>query len=300
MKRTNIVPDEIGRVSLSKPKILWLYTMITPCFFIDFNTITVKIMLVGLILTILTVCLGHSIGLHRGVIHKSYKTSKLVRNVLLYLFTLTGLGGPLSWLKLHYYRDYWQNRKDCPKYFSYEHSLRKDFWWNLHLAFYPKSLNNYGIPQEDLEDNWLKWLEKTWYIHNLVLAFGIFIFFGLNTMLVLVFLRISITILAHWYIGYASHKYGYAHFEIEEAKESGFNDALLGFISFGEGFHNNHHAYPRSANFSSKWYEIDLGWYVILGLKKLNLIYQVKNFKEGKSSNKKVKKYKQLLLKFPL
>ena len=64
-------------------------------------------------------------------------------------------------------------------------------------------------------------------------------------------LRTSTIILGHCYIGYASHKYGYSRHIIKDADESGYNDIFLGLISFGEGFHNNHHAFPTSAKFSS-------------------------------------------------
>lgn len=116
-------------------------------------------------------------------------------------------------------------------------------------------------------------------------------------MLFLVFLRIAIVILRHWYIGYASHKYGYSRHKIKGADESGYNDILLGLFSFGEGFHNNHHSYPKSAKFSTKWYEIDLGWIIIWGLKALKIITSV-NTQKG---NLKVtaKKYKKVLWKFP-
>ncbi len=290
---------EKGILKFSLRKTAWLYFMLIPCFFIDFSQLTLKTILLGFGLTFITICLGHSIGLHRGVIHKSYKTTKWLQNLLVYLFVLTGLGGPISWMKLHYYRDYWQNKISCPKYFAYEHSLLKDFWWNLHLSFIPNDLNKYQIPEEDLNNKWFRWLEKTWYLHTIVFAVIIYGIFDLNTMLLLVFFRSSMTILGHWYIGYASHKYGYSHFKIWNAKESAFNDVLLGILSFGEGFHNNHHAHPTSANFGVKWYELDLGWYVVRLLKKLNLIYHVKNHQTDNILKKSADKRKSILYKLP-
>jgi len=82
-------------------------------------------------------------------------------------------------------------------------------------------------------------------------------------------------VLGHWFIGYASHKFGYARNRIEGADESGYNDVVLGLVSFGEGFHNNHHSYPSSAKFSIVWYEIDFGWYLAWILKKLGIIWDV-------------------------
>ncbi|WP_178984375.1 fatty acid desaturase [Winogradskyella helgolandensis] len=268
-----------GNITLSWKKFIWLYLMVLPIFFIDFSAITWNDVTFNIILLFLTVGIGHSIGLHRGIIHKSYNTSKTFKNLSLYLFVLTGLGSPLSWLKQHYYRDYWQNRRDCPRYFQYKHSLLTDYWWNLHLVFTPNDINRYHIPKNDLNDSMMLWLNKTWYLHYFAFMLILYFLVGINSMLVATYLRTSIIILGHWYIGYASHKYGYSRYTIQNADESGFNDAFLGLISFGEGFHNNHHSHPNSAKFSMKWYEIDFGWTLVWLLSKTKLVSDVKTQK---------------------
>lgn len=289
----NLIYPAKGNLKFSWKKTLWMYIIILPIFFIDINEITFKEVFVSSIITFLTVCLGHSVGLHRGVIHKTYKTSRFFKNILVYLFVLTGLGSPLSWLRLHYYRDYWQNKKNCPKYFDYEHSLFRDYWWNLHLSFSTNDNDYYAIPKKDLTDKWLIWLDKTWLLHNLFLALVVYLILDINAVLIIMNTRITITILAHWYIGYASHKYGYVHFKIVNAKISGFNDFILGLISFAEGFHNNHHAFPSSAKFSVKKYEIDIGWYSILLLKRLGLISVIKTYNTPNIEKKDVIKLKK-------
>ncbi|MGB1296221.1 MAG: fatty acid desaturase [Flavobacteriales bacterium] len=288
-----------GSLSFSFKKSIWFYLMVSPSFFIDFSLLKSVDYFLFSGITFLTVSLGHSIGLHRGVIHKAYKTSPLFRNILVYLFVLTGLGSPITWMKLHYYRDYWQNKQDCPDYFAYNHSLIKDFWWYLHLQFISSNSYIYNIPKEDLENKWFNWLHNTWYLHTIFFMSIFYIFFGLNTVLFLFCFRISLIIIGHWYIGYACHKYGYERFKIHKAKESGYNDFILGLFSFGEGFHNNHHGHPTSARFSIAWYEIDLSWYCILLLEKLGLIYEVKNPKTKTTLKKTSKKNKRLIWKWP-
>jgi len=296
----NLIIPEKGTLQFSIRKTAWLYLMLIPCVYIDYSLISLHIALIGLALTFITVCLGHSIGLHRGVIHKSYSTSTGVLNVLMYIFVFTGLGGPLSWLKLHYYRDYWQNQKYCPEYFAYDHPLWKDYFWNLHLSFKPKEIYHFNIPDNDLSNRWYVWLEKTWWAHHLLFAVLLFVVFDLNTMLFLICFRSSLVILGHWYIGYASHKFGYSHYKINGAKESAFNDVLLGFLSFGEGYHNNHHAHPTSAKFGVKWYEFDLGWQVIKVLKALKIIWNVKNHTVDNTLKKSAIKRQKTVIKFPI
>lgn len=272
----NNLKTSAGVIKISWKKSTWLYLMITPILFINFSDFRWTDAILGIVLIGLSVGVGHSIGLHRGVIHKSYKTSNFFRKFSLHLFVLTGLGSPLSWLKQHYFRDYWQNRSDCPRYFQYNHSLITDYYWNLHLTFIPKDMDRYNIPKDDLNDLTIVWLHKTWHVYYFVFMLIIFYWLGLNSMLIATCLRTSIIILGHWYIGYASHKYGYSRYKIKNADESGYNDLILGLISFGEGFHNNHHSHPTSAKFSMKWYEIDLGWILIWILSKFRIIRAIK------------------------
>ena len=268
-----------GSITFSWKKTLWLYVILVPIFFIQWDQIDTLAIVLSATLLFLTVGIGHSVGLHRGVIHKSYTSPRTFRNVSMYLFVLTGMGSPLSWLKQHYFRDYWQNRDDCPRYFQYRHSILTDYWWNLHLQYTPNDLDRYQIPEQDLNDPWLRWLHKTWVLHNLGLMSLIFLLTDLNTTLLAVFLRSGLVILGHWFIGYISHTVGYSRYRIDGADESGYNDLVLGLISFGEGFHNNHHSHPSSAKFSMKWYEIDFGWYLIAFLRALKIISNVKSQK---------------------
>lgn len=274
-----------GKVYFSFKKTIWMYLMFSACLFIDFKAIGTFEILLSTLLTFISVGIGHSVTLHRGIIHKAYVAVPLFRKLGLFCTVLTGLGNPLSWLKQHYYRDYWQNRMDCPRYFRYQHSLLTDFWWNLHLQFLPTNIDRYQIPKSDLTDSTFLFFNKTW--HLTYIAFGVLIWglFDLNTALFVMCMRTSVIILGHWFIGYASHKFGYARHHIMNSDESGYNNLLLGILSFGEGFHNNHHTFPTSAKFSSKWYEVDMGWYIICVLKRMGLIVRPKNQSQSKKEN---------------
>lgn len=118
----SVLKTSTGKIFFSFKKTILLYVVLVPTLFIDYIAITKSDFLWFIIILFFTVGIGHSVGLHRGIIHKSYKTSSLFRKFSLYCFVLTGMGSPLNWLKQHYFRDYWQNRNDCPRYFQYKHS----------------------------------------------------------------------------------------------------------------------------------------------------------------------------------
>ena len=94
----NTLKTSTGYINFSWKKSIWLYLMIAPVLLIDFTSITSNVIWLSIGITFITVGIGHSIGLHRGIIHKSYTTSSIFRNISLYCFVFTGLGSPLSWL----------------------------------------------------------------------------------------------------------------------------------------------------------------------------------------------------------
>jgi fatty-acid desaturase len=269
---TALVPPEIGRVRFDAGKAIWLWGMAIPGLAgIPFATRAT--LAVSLVLAFVTLCVGHSVGLHRGIIHRTYQASPAVRGALAYLFVLSGLGGPLSWARLHAVRDLWQNRADCPPYFAYRHSAARDFVWNLHLRFEPADDRAEArLPPDVLGDPWLRVLERTWPLHVLALALGILAVLGPGGVAVCVCARTAASIVGHWFVGYAAHAWGERRFEIPGAAETGTNVWLLGVLSFGEGFHNNHHALPRSARMGMRARELDLGWLVIRALEALRLV----------------------------
>ena len=266
-------------VYFSLQKTLWLYINLFLFGLLDFSNFNATAVTVSAVISVFTVAVGHSAGLYRGIIHKSYDTSKWFRNVLLVLFAFTGLGSPLSWIKLHYTRDYWQNQKECHPYLGYSHSLWKDFIWYLHFSFSvsQKDLIQYGFPAEFHQDRFLRFLHRSWYFFTIVPAVVVWHFWGFQEFLILFPVRISINLLMHWFIGYISHTHGYRKFVIAGANESGYNDWFLGIISFGEGFHNNHHAFPSSSKFGIRWFEFDLSWQFIKLFRFLGLVWNVKS-----------------------
>jgi fatty-acid desaturase len=271
------VSADIGRIRFDAGKSVWLWGMAIPGLVFGLRALTPTRVALALGLAFLTLCVGHSVGLHRGIIHRSYVAHPLVRGAFAYAFVLSGLGGPIAWARLHAIRDYWQSRSDCPPYFAYTHSLARDFLWNLHLRFEPADDRcDTRLPADVLKDPWLRFLERTWPGHVLLLALALAWASGSEAVAVCVCARTAAGILGHWAVGYASHRWGERRFSVPGATESGTNVWILGVLSYGEGFHNNHHAFPTSARMGMRPHDLDLGWLVIGLLEKLRLVRRVK------------------------
>ena len=273
MTAAPLVPPEIGRVRFDAAKSAWLWGTLVAGVAWGVPALTWRLTALSFALTYVTLCLGHSVGLHRGIIHRAYATSRTVRGTLAYLFVLSGLGGPLAWARLHAVRDHWQNQADCPRYFAYRHSVLRDFMWNLHTTFVPADDRADGrLPADVLGDRWLRFLDRTWRLHVLALGAACFVALGAGAAAVCVAARTAAGILGHWFVGYAAHAWGERRFQVPGAAETGTNQPVLGVLSFGEGFHNNHHAFPRSARMGLRAREIDLGWLSLLLLERLRLV----------------------------
>jgi stearoyl-CoA desaturase (delta-9 desaturase) len=279
MKPTLLVPPEVGRVRYDLGKSVWLWGMAIPGIAFGLPAATPVTVAASLALAFATLCLGHSVGLHRGIIHESYRTRPIVRGALAYLSVLSGLGGPLSWVRTHAVRDHWQNRIDCPPYFAYDHSMARDFVWNLHLRFEPADARaDARLPRHVLSDPWLRFLEATWPLHVLGLALVVYVVAGPAAVAVCVCARTAASIVGHWAVCYAAHVWGDQPHEVAGAKENGTNLWIVGVLSFGEGFHNNHHAFPRSARMGMGPMELDLGWMTVWLLEHLRIVRDVRSW----------------------
>jgi stearoyl-CoA desaturase (delta-9 desaturase) len=107
------------------------------------------------------------------------------------------------------------------------------------------------------------------------MAIGVALALGPGAVAIVIGARTAISILGHWVIGYAAHVWGERRFIVPGAKESGTNLWLLGVLSFGEGFHNNHHTHPTSARMGMRPVDLDLGWLTIAVLERLRLVHGV-------------------------
>jgi len=104
-------------------------------------------------------------------------------------------------------------------------------------------------------------------------AVALFAFGGLGVMLWGVFLRVTIGLHATWLVNSATHLWDRRRFVTSEDSRNSWWVALL---TFGEGWHNNHHAFPTSARHGLRWYEVDFNWWGIRSLQLIGLARAIK------------------------
>ncbi|HUB31443.1 MAG TPA: fatty acid desaturase [Bryobacteraceae bacterium] len=217
--------------------------------------------------------LGISMGYHRLHTHRSYRVPRWME----YFFALCGSatleGGPIFWVATH--RIHHQN-SDQP---GDPHSPRDGAWWSHvgWILFGETNHNNTRMMSKyapDLaKDPFYVWLNNYHWVPILVLTAILYAFGGLPMVLWGTCVRIIAGLHATWLVNSATHMWGSRRFA---TRDDSRNNWWVALISFGEGWHNNHHAHPTSARHGLAWYEFDPSWLLIKSLRLLGVARNVK------------------------
>jgi len=265
-----------GVVKWSALKSIWWTTMTATWFVFFFDTLSLSSIAVFLTLTCITLCLGHSLGMHRQLIHGAFESPTWVQKLLVYLGTLVGLGGPFTMMHTHDMRDWAQRQPECHPFLSHQNSILKDFYWQLHCKLHLDNKPQYKFPQYMKDDRFYRLLQSTSMLQQLLVASILFFLGGWAWVVWGVCARVSISIFGHWLIGYFAHNSGNRDWHLTNVSVQGYNVNHLGLITFGECWHNNHHAYPGSANLGLKNNQFDPGWQILKVLETVGLVWNIK------------------------
>jgi fatty-acid desaturase len=226
--------------------------------------------------TAVTVCLGHSLGMHRRLIHRAYGCPLWLERLFVYLGTLVGMAGPHGMIRQHDIRDWAQRKPDCHPFLAHRSSMLRDGWWQLHcelkLAHPPRLV----MERRAADDRFYRFLEQTWMAQQIPWALLFLALGGLPWVVWGICARVAASVTGHWLVGYFAHNRGPRSWHIEGAGVQGYNVAYCGLITMGEAWHNNHHAFPGSARLGLHAGEIDPGWWVLRALRRFGLVWNLK------------------------
>lgn len=231
---------------------------------------------VFLTLSAVTLMVGHSVGMHRLLIHRSFHAPKWLERSLVWLGVLVGMAGPFGMIRAHDMRDWHQRQAVCPPHPSHGAGWLRDAWWQLHCEFRLDHPPQFEIEDDVAEDAFYRWLERTWLAQQVPLALVLFALGGVAWVLWGVSLRIAVSLIGHWAVGHAAHTGGHQGWEVSGLPVQGYNLRGLGLLTFGESFHGNHHAFPHSAALGVEAGQVDPGYWFILALERLGLAWDIK------------------------
>lgn len=236
-----------------------------------------------LILSVTTLCLGVTLGFHRLLTHRSFVTPKWVEYTLAFIGCLALQGGPIRWVATH--RLHHKNA-DTPKdpHSSAEGFVWSHILWNFYRQPELASLDTYKrLAPELSNDPIMVFMEK--YFFGIYLVFSILLFvvttyvsnwhMGLSVLVWGSVLRIVYVWQVSWLVNSATHYWGYKTFT---SRDESRNNWWVALLTFGEGWHNNHHVNPRSARMGRAWFEIDVTYWVIQCLHKFRLAQKITSF----------------------
>ena len=217
--------------------------------------------------------LGVGMGFHRLLTHRGFKTPKVVEYFLTFCALLALEGGAINWVVTHRLHHSLTDKPGDP------HTPRDGRWWS-HIGWIMRGtaqqheqsvLQRYA--PDLMKDPVHVWLNRLYFLPLVVLGIGLLAFGGWSMFLCGIFLRVTLGLHATWLVNSATHLWGTRRFVTTDDSTNSWWVALL---TFGEGWHNNHHAHPRAAKHGLAWYEIDMNWWGISTLRLFGLAKDIK------------------------
>ena len=264
-----------GVVHLDPIKLIWVGSMMMLGTIGAALTISPGAVVLFILLTGITLCLGHSLGMHRRFIHRSYRCPRWMEILFVHFGTLVGLAGPLGMLRTHDMRDWAQRQQYCHDFFSHARPWYQDGWWQLFCTITLKNPPAFEIESKVMDDPVYQWMERTWMLQQLPWAALFLAIGGWGWVCWGICSRVTVSILGHWLIGYFAHNTGHRDWHINGAAVQGHNIAWCSLLTMGECWHNNHHAFPGSAKLGLHRGQWDPGWWVLCGLARVGLVTDV-------------------------
>lgn len=274
-RMSDLTNPEEGTVMWSPVKSLWFFGHLGIAVIGGALTLGQMPVLLSGVLTVLTLCLGHTVGLHRLLIHRSFECPRWLERLLVYLGTLVGMGGPFGMIYLHEIRDWAQRQGRCHPFFIHQTGLWRDAWWNLHCEIRLKHAPRLEIEPEVARDPFYRLLQRTWMLQQVPPALLLHYFGGWPWVVWGISVRIVLSLTGHWLVGHLAHNCGHRDWHLEGHAVQGYNLPRLGLLTMGECWHNNHHAYPKSARLGLSKGQMDPGWWFIALLRCIGLAWNV-------------------------
>lgn len=218
---------------------------------------------------------GIGLGYHRQLTHRGFQSPDWVKHLLATIGTVALQGGPNDWVTTHrLHHQFTETEKD-------PHSPRYGFFFS-HVGWVLRGTSQMNGEEVEkkyipdlLKDEYLTTLSKHWYIPTILTGVILGLIGGWSMVLWGIFLPVTLNWHFTWFVNSVTHVWGSRRFEI---KDDSTNNWWVALLTWGEGWHNNHHAHPTSVRHGLAWYEFDINWIQIKLLEKIGLAWNLKEF----------------------
>jgi len=235
--------------------------------------------------------LGINLAYHRLLTHNGLTLPKWLEHLFAILGVCCLQDAPARWVAIHRMHHQHSDQEPDP------HSPLVDFFWG-HMGWLMYQNKYFGTPdfydryvREILKDPFYLRLERDFRYLSVYLAHAVLFYlagfvigwwmagellggiqFGASLLVWGVFVRTVYVWHITWAVNSVTHRWGYRNYDVSDQSR---NNWIIGLTNNGEGWHNNHHAFPRCAAHGHKWWELDLTYILILLLERLGLAKNV-------------------------
>jgi stearoyl-CoA desaturase (delta-9 desaturase) len=230
--------------------------------------------------------IGICLGFHRYLTHASFQTYRPVRWLLAWIGGLAGEGSAIDWVANHRKHHAHSDQKGDP------HSPLDGTWWShiFWLAWRRRHTEHERHVRRwapDLaQERMFTFLARTFVLWHFLMGGVLFAagyalggrYMAWSFLIWGLFVRLVFVLHSTWFVNSASHIWGYRNYTTTDQSR---NNWWVALITYGEGWHNNHHAFPRMAAHGHRWWEIDVTFWAIRALQGLGLAWDVVDYKRG-------------------
>lgn len=153
-----------------------------------------------------TVLLGWSLGMHRKLIHRSFKCKLWLERLFVYFGVLFGMQGPFDIILAHDLRDWAQRQPQCHPFLCHKAGILTDFWWTHHCRLVLTNPPIFNPGHKISSDHFYKILQKTWMLQQLPIMLLLFLTGGWSWLVWGGLVRVAVGVHGHWFIGYLCHQ----------------------------------------------------------------------------------------------
>lgn len=203
-------------------------------------------------------CLGMSVTYHRLLTHRSFQTTNTIEKIGTIFATVGLTGSSLSWTAAH--RQH-HKKADCK---GDPHSPKIHGYFSAQYLSMFSQIDIYKSPV--IGKKFHHWVHRHYFSINAAWAVFLWIVGGYWAILTFWLVPAAILWNAGSLINTVCHckPLGYRRYNLPD---SSVNNAIMGICMWGEGWHNNHHRFQNRARIGEKWWEIDIGWWIISAIR---------------------------------